>query len=153
MRRHLVCLLLMSGALGSHPLSGQPTAHPLYGQAGSDEATIRRVVDRYLYGLKHNDVSALKEAFWPEAKLFFVKNDGTLGELTQAKWYEGFASVAGKLEEGELRIASVEVTKDAASVKVVEEYPKSRYTDYLSLLKLKGRWWIVNKIYTSDRKP
>ena len=25
------------------------------------------------------------------------------------------------------------------------------YTDYLSLLRINGRWWIVNKIYTMER--
>jgi uncharacterized protein (TIGR02246 family) len=138
------CAALLACVIALQSLPAQATS--------SDDAEVRRVVDRYLYGLKHNDITAFKEAFRPDAKLLFVKGDGTMGELTQEKWYEGFAPVAGKVEDGELRIASVEVTRDAASVKVVEEYPKSRYTDYLSLLKLQGRWWIVNKIYTSERK-
>jgi hypothetical protein len=25
-------------------------------------------------------------------------------------------------------------------------------TDYLNLLRIKGRWWIVNKIYTVERR-
>jgi hypothetical protein len=47
---------------------------------------------------------------------------------------------------------TVEVSRDIASVKVVEEYPQSRYIDYLSLVKFDGAWRIVNKIYTSERK-
>jgi uncharacterized protein (TIGR02246 family) len=120
------------------------------GAAPGDAAAVRDVVESYLHGLKFNDVESLKRAFWPDAKLFFVDRDGHLGQLTQARWYEGFSANAGHEEEGELRIASVTVTRDIASVTVVEEYPHSRYTDYLSLVKFDSGWRIVNKVYTSE---
>jgi hypothetical protein len=116
-----------------------------------DESAVRTVVEQYLHGLKFNDTTSLHQAFWPEAKLYFVGRDGSLGQLTQARWYSMFAGSAGKEEEGTLRITGVEVTRDVASAKVVEDYPKSRYTDYLSLVKIKGRWWIVNKVYTAEQ--
>lgn len=60
-----------------------------------------------------------------------------------------FAGSAGKEEKGTLKILSVDVTDNAASVKVIETYPTSVYVDYLNLLKFGGEWRIVNKIYTS----
>lgn len=120
------------------------------GPSVSDEQTaVRGVVERYLHGLKFNDVKSLETAFWPDARLLFVRRDGSLGQLTQSEWYAGFAASAGKEEEGELGIAAVDITGDAASVKVVETYPKSIYVDYLNLLKTGGAWRIVNKIYTT----
>ena len=113
---------------------------------------MRAVVSSYLYGLKHNDVDSLRAAFWPEARLLFVRRDGSLGELTQPDWYRQFAPSAGKEEEGDLVIASVETTRDVAAVKVVETYPRSIYVDYLNLVKVAGRWRIVNKVYTSYRR-
>lgn len=124
-------------------------------QAGAqtaDERAVRETVEAYLHGLKFNDVPSLKKAFWPQAKLYWVQRDGTLGQLTQDKWYEGFAGSAGKEEQGTLKITALEVTRDIASVKVVEEYPGSRYIDYLSLVKFDGAWRIVNKVYTSEKK-
>lgn len=118
----------------------------------SEEAAVRQAVESYLHGLKFNDVESLKKAFWLDAKLFFVKNDGQLGQLTQSQWYEGFAASAGKEEKGDLKITDVDITGNAASVKVAEDYPNSVYVDYLSLLKFNGEWKIVNKIYTSRRK-
>ncbi|HEY0404660.1 MAG TPA: nuclear transport factor 2 family protein [Pyrinomonadaceae bacterium] len=118
----------------------------------TEDAAVRAVVETYLRGLKHNDVESLKKAFWPEAKLFFVKRDGALGQLTQAQWQAGFAASAGKEEQGTLRITALDITGNAASVKVEEDYPASVYIDYLSLLKFDGQWKIVNKIYTSRRK-
>ena len=140
--------LMVLGAL----MAGMPVLAQTKPQG--EEAAVRQVVESYLHGLKFNDVEGLKKAFWPEAKLFFVGKGGKLGELTQETWYKGFAASAGKEEQGDLRITAVEVTNNAASVKVVEDYPgtpPTRYTDYLSLLKLEGRWWIVNKIYTMER--
>jgi ketosteroid isomerase-like protein len=118
----------------------------------SEEAAVRQVVQQYLDGLKYNDVERFKKAFWPDAKLFFVKRDGQLGQLTQTQWYEGFKESAGKEEKGDLRITALDITGNAASVKVEEDYPNSKYIDYLSLLKFNGEWKIVNKIYTSQRK-
>jgi hypothetical protein len=59
---------------------------------------------------------------------------------------------AGKEEPGDLHIAALEVSGDIASVKVVEDYPRSRYIDYLSLVRFDGAWRIVNKVYTAERK-
>ncbi len=116
--------------------------------AAGQEQAIRAVVREYLHGLQFNDVASLQRAFWPGASLFWVKKTGELGQLGQADWYKGFAASAGKEEAGDLRIVSVDVSGDAASVKVQEDYEKSRYIDYLSLLKIGGGWKIVAKIYT-----
>lgn len=140
--RALLCLLSLASAPVLEAQAGPP----------ADEEAVRTVVQGYLHGLKFNDVASLRAAFWPDARLFFVKRDGQLGQLTQEQWYAGFAKSAGHEEEGELRIAALEVTRDIASVKVVEEYPDSRYTDYISLLRFGGRWQIVNKIFTAERR-
>jgi Putative lumazine-binding len=119
-------------------------------QTNPEETLVRETVNNYLHGLKFNDVEGLKKAFYPEAKLYFVKRDNTLGQLTQDDWYKGFVSSAGQEEKGELQITAVDITGNAASVKVVEVYEKSKYTDYLSLLKFAGGWKIVNKIYVAE---
>lgn len=138
--------LLLFAAVITAPvaLAGQQTA-----SAPSDQAAVRAVVERYLHGLKFNDVPSLQAAFWPEAKLLFIKRDGTIGQLTQAEWQKGFVANAGKEEEGTLLITAVDITDNAASVKVTETYPKSVYVDYLNLLRVQGEWRIVNKIFTS----
>lgn len=142
----LATIAIVLSLLASTTAVGQNT------KKDAEESAVRQVVQSYLHGLKFNDVESLKKAFWPEAKLFFVKQDGQLGQLTQAQWYEGFKGSAGKEEKGDLRITAVDITDNAASVKVEEDYPNSKYIDYLSLLKFAGEWKIVNKIYTSQRK-
>ena len=58
---------------------------------------------------------------------------------------------AGKEAKADLKITALEVTNDVASAKVVETYPGSRYTDYLSLVRINGKWQIVNKVYTEQK--
>jgi hypothetical protein len=130
-------------------IAGACTAQPTTRSSDPQEGAVRAVVEAYLHGLKFNDVPSLRTAFWPDAKLLFVNKDGSLGQLSQEDWYKMFAGSAGKEEEGDLRISSVDITDNAASVKVIETYPKSIYVDYLNLLRLNGKWIIVNKIYTS----
>ncbi len=133
-------------------LSSAPALHAQAVPTGAD-AQVRAVVERYLHGIKFNNVQDFEAAFWPDARLMFVKKDGSIGQLTQAQWHAMFASVAGKEEEVTLAILSVDVTDNAASVKVMETYPKSVYVNYLNLLRLGGEWRIVNKIYTSRAVP
>jgi hypothetical protein len=147
--RRLVLFTLCSMALACtiQPVSSSPPT-PAGRNAEAEEAQVRAVVTRYLHGLKFNDVASLRSAFAPDAKLIWVKRDGTMGQLSQAEWYKSFAASAGKEEEGELSIASVDVTGDIAAVKVVETYSKEVYVDYLNLVRGSGEWRIVNKVYT-----
>jgi hypothetical protein len=145
--RHVAITLLLSAGVATAAQAQTDTT-----ARAREDSTVRAVVQGYLHGLKFNDTVSLHEAFWPEAKLFAIRPNGQINQLTQATWYAMFAKNAGKEEEGDLRIAGVDITGNAAAVKVVEDYPGSRYTDYLNLLRINGRWWIVNKIYTMERR-
>jgi hypothetical protein len=119
----------------------------------SNVAAVRAVVETYMHGLKFNDVESFRRAFWPEALLLWSNRQGGLGRLTQEAWYRGFKDVAGKEEEGTIRIVAIDVVRDIASVKVVEDYPASRYTNFLSLVRFDGGWRIVNKVFSAEKKP
>ncbi len=143
MKRALLCLpilfiLFLGQARNARAESPKPVG---------EEAAVRAVVESYLHGLKFNDVTGFQKAFWPDAKLYFVRKSGELGQLTQQDWYKGFAANAGKEEPGTLRIAAVDVTGTVASAKIQEDYAEGRYVDYLSLVKFGGHWKIVNKVY------
>jgi len=44
-------------------------------------------------------------------------------------------------------LTSIDITDDAASAKIVDEFATMKFTNYLSLLKIKGAWKIVSKLY------
>jgi hypothetical protein len=133
-------------------LSATGAMYRTFAQASTEENAVQQTVHTYLHGLKFNDIASFKKAFHPDAKLFFIRKNGELGKLAQEEWYQGFVTSAGKEEQGDLRIASLDITGRAASVKVVELYADSTYTDYISLLKLADDWKIVNKIYVMEKR-
>jgi CheY-like chemotaxis protein len=62
-----------------------------------------------------------------------------------------------KLEPGEVdstrrRVTSVDVVGDAAVARLELKRPDALLTDYMSLLKVDGRWQIVNKIFTRETR-
>ena len=41
----------------------------------------------------------------------------------------------------------IDITGNAASVKLTIDYETHQFVDYFNLLKIKGQWLIVNKIF------
>ncbi len=125
-------------------------------QENPEETAVRRTVQYYFDGLKNRDPETLKKAFHAEAKLYSVGRDGTLIELTQARWHEMITPSAqspAKTYEMTGLVVSLEITGNAAAVKTIVEFPRVQFTDYLSLLKINGEWKIVNKIYAQKSQP
>jgi hypothetical protein len=120
----------------------------------ADEAAIRQTVQYYFDGGKNRDSVALRKAFHPEARMLFAKD----GKLVVVPIGEYIARVAGtKPKPGEVdsttrRVAEVDVAGDAAIAKLELERPDAFLTDYMSLLKVDGRWMIVNKIFTREAR-
>ena len=49
-----------------------------------------------------------------------------------------------------MEIISIDVTRETAVVKVTDLVNGFRFTDYLSVMKVDGRWVIVNKIFSHE---
>ena len=120
----------------------------------ADEAAIRQTVQYYFDGGQNRDSLALRKAFHPDARMLFVRD----GQLAVVPIGEYIARVAkNKLKPGEVdstrrRVTSVDVAGDAAVARLELEGPDALVTDYMSLLKVDGRWVIVNKIFTRETR-
>jgi hypothetical protein len=120
----------------------------------ADEAAIRQAVQYYFDGGKNRDSVTLRKAFHPDARMLFAKD----GKLVVVPIGEYIARVAAdRLEPGEVdstrrRVTSVDVAGDAAVARLELERPDALLTDYMSLLKVNGRWQIVNKIFTRETR-
>jgi hypothetical protein len=145
--RHTTLLVASAAALllaGAADLSGR----------WADEAAIRQTVQYYFDGGKARDSLALRKAFHPDARMLFAKD----GQLVVVPIGEYIARVAGSpLSPGEVdstrrRVTSVDVAGDAAIARLELERPDALITDYMSLLKVGGRWQIVNKIFTRETR-
>jgi Putative lumazine-binding len=113
---------------------------------GEREA-VAEAVQLYFQGHSTGDGNYYRRAFHPDARLFWVK-DGAVSQKSSADFIAG---APGKPADDEAkrarRIAAIDVAGNAAMAKVELAYPSVRFVDYLSLLKVEGRWTIVNKIF------
>lgn len=147
---------------------------PFFAQGGrsADEIAIRQVVQLYIDGVRNNDAGSLSKSLHPKGKWFFPSSTQDLKEVKQESVVENTKSNLKKgiaADKGASRIVSIDVTNDAAVVKVEFDRPDSylggnkvdasaappgvKQTDYLSLLRLAGGWKIVGKVSTLEKLP
>lgn len=116
----------------------------------ADEAAIRQTVQYYFDGGRNRDSVALRKAFHPDARMLFAKE----GKLVVVPIGDYIARVTaekrnpGEVDSTRRRVTSVDVAGDAAIARLELERPDALLTDYMSLLKVDGRWVIVNKIFS-----
>ena len=120
----------------------------------ADEAAIRQTVQYYFDGGKNRDSLTLRKAFHPEARMLFVR-DGKLAVVPVGEYITRVGSdrlEPGEVDSTERKVVSVDVVGDAAVAKLKLKRPDALLTDYMSLLKVDGRWLIVNKIFTRETR-
>jgi hypothetical protein len=112
----------------------------------SDRPAIETTVGHYFKAGDTSSSNELREAFHPAAMMFFVK-DGALNGVSQPEWWARADANKSPLVAQSRAIPLVDVAGDAAFAKVVSVYPTHRFADYMSLMKIDGRWWIVGKTF------
>ncbi len=128
---------------------------PLLSAAHRDtpqNAAVRAAIDSYFQGHATGDGAHFRKVFHPESKLFAIRD----GKFWQLGSEEYAARASGKPPADEARrtrwVESVDVTGNAAMVKVILDYPTTRFTDYMSMLLVDGEWRIVNKTFVAESK-
>jgi hypothetical protein len=118
-----------------------------------EEAAIRETIQHYFQGHATGDGEFFRKAFHPDAKLFFIRD----GKLTQWTSEEYISKASGKPAPDEVqrkrKIDSIDISGNAAIVKITLDYPKVVFTDYMSMLKIGGQWKIVNKTFYANPRP
>ena len=118
----------------------------------ADEAGVREALNHYIAGHATGDGNHFRQAFYPEAKLWFVR-DGKLTSITSEAFAAGASGKPAADEAQRKRtIETVDIAGDAATARVVLDYPAVRFVDYMTLLKVDGKWRIINKSFFADRK-
>lgn len=109
---------------------------------------IEDVIQDYFQGYQQADTMLIQNAFHADTRLLSVDN-GKLDKTEMSDWLKNLEDrrLRGDIRKGVLKIESVDSTDYAASVKVKITFPAFEFTDYLSLLKIDGKWLIVGKIY------
>lgn len=119
-----------------------------------DEVAVRAALEHYVQGHATGDGAHMRLAFNPAAHLFWSSGD-TLATRTAEEY---IARMPGKPAADEAtgvrkrRIEHIDVTGNAATGKIVLDYPDAYIVDYMSLLKTNGEWRIINKIFNVEPK-
>ena len=116
------------------------------------EAGARVPLELYIKGHATGNGDFWRQAFHKDARIEGMRE----GKLVSRTREEFAAGASGKPADDEAqrqrRIVSVDVVDDAASAKIELDYPKVKFTDYFTLLKVDGEWKIMSKVYHADPK-
>jgi len=109
---------------------------------------IENVIQNYFQGYQQADIKLIQQAFHSETRLLSVDND-KLDKTEMKDWLKNLEDrhSRGDIRKGVLEIQSIDVTEYTANVKLKIRFAAFEFTDYLSLLKVDGKWLIVGKIY------
>ncbi len=108
-------------------------------------------LDLFFDGFYEGDIEKLKRIFHPNCHLFSAA-DGPLEDDDMLAVYdllENRLSPKDRNQPRYDRIISIDISRpEAALAKVQIAYGDRFFTDYLSLLKVDGRWQIITKTFT-----
>ena len=122
------------------------------GAENGEEAAVRQAIEHYFRGHATGDGEHFKKVFHPDSKLFWL-NDGKLNQRTSADYIAGAqGTVPADEAKRKRRIVNIDITGNAAVVKLELDYPGAFITDYMSLLKIDGTWKIINKMFYVERR-
>jgi hypothetical protein len=114
--------------------------------AAQDYDDITKAIQPYLDGAKTGKGATMKPAFHKDATIYGYVGD-TLVAGPIKLLYEWVDSL-GPAPTVTPRFVKVDVAGTAANVRIeVDNWQQYRFTDILNLLRIDGKWVIVNKIF------
>ena len=107
---------------------------------------IAEVLNKYIEGNAKGSSAATKLAFHEKATFFGVNGNEVVGPEIQ-KLYD-IVDTLESSPNARTAIARIDVAGTAANARVdSENVAGHRFTDFFNLLKIDGKWIIVNKVY------
>lgn len=117
-----------------------------------EKDAVRIPLENYIKGHATGNGEYMRKAFHTDGNLIFIR-DGNFMTRSFADYINGFTGKPAPDEDKRKRsIESIDVSGNAASAKIILDYPAVRFVDYMSLLKINGEWKIVNKIFYAEPK-
>jgi hypothetical protein len=117
----------------------------------SDVAEIEKLLQIYFDGLSEGDTKKLGDAFHPASHLYSADGEGKAADWPRMEWFKMVESRPSAKSKGSARadrIVSIDFSGPATAFAKVEcQLPPRYFTDYLTLLKVDGRWQIIAKAF------
>ena len=107
---------------------------------------ITKIIQHYIDGARSGSGDDMKPAFHKDATIFgYAGDDLFAGPIQQLfAWNDE----NGPAKELQARIASIDLIDTVATVRLeLDNWTGSRFTDLFTLLKVDGKWKIMNKVF------
>ena len=119
----------------------------------ADRSAIEATIQTYFDGLYEGDTVKLASVFHPTSSLTWDQED-KLMVISRDAWLQAVrdrpSSKSRELARDDAILLIDQSGPTTAFVKVKCQIPPRYFTDYLSLIKVEGRWQIVQKIYALE---
>jgi hypothetical protein len=113
-------------------------------------------VQSYLDGLYEGDADKLAGVFHPTSSLTYEEN-GALTPILRDEWLKAVRERPSGKARGLPRddhVLQIDLaTPTMAFVKLKCALPPLYFTDYLSFLKIEGKWQVAQKVFARERRP
>ena len=117
---------------------------------------IEAAVKDYLDGLHEGDAEKLARVFHPTSSLTYEEG-GALTPLPRDEWLKVVRERPSAKSRGLARhdhVLQIDLaTPTMAFVKLKCALPPIFFTDYLSFLKIEGKWQVAQKVFARERRP
>ena len=121
-----------------------------------DIRAIEAAVQSYLDGLYEGDADKLASVFHPTSSLTYEEG-GALTPIPRDEWLKAVRTRPSGKARGLPRhdhVLQIDLaTPTMAFVKLKCALPPLFFTDYLSFLKIEGRWQVAQKVFAKERRP
>ena len=121
-------------------------------------AKVEEAVNYYANGAIKRDYEYLAKGWHADCVMYGANPEGKLKGLGLDFWKESMSKPIDDptyTRTSDIEKVDIHGTAASAKVKTVVESSKGTiiFMDYLNLLKMGEKWWIVNKIYDTTRIP
>lgn len=121
-----------------------------------DRQAIEQTIQTYFDGLYEGDADKLASVFHATSALTY-EQDGQLVVLPLAQWLKAVRERPAPKAKGLARDDAILLIDQSgpttAFVKLKCQVPPRYFTDYLSLLKVDGRWQVAQKVFATVVRP
>lgn len=120
----------------------------------SGHDAVDRVMQKMMRAFETGDANLAFEVFRRDGMVLgYSASKGHVVTQTAEEWAKGFPGKPADDEAQRKRSYEiVDVTENAAVVKVMLDYPGWKGLDYLALSKIDGKWMIVSKSWSGQTK-
>jgi hypothetical protein len=121
---------------------------------GSDRDAVNQVMQKVMRAFEAGDANLMFEVLRRDGVVLgYSTSKGQVVTQTAEEWAKGFPGRPADDEAQRKRSYEiVDVTEHAAVVKVMLDYPSWKGLDYLALSKIDGKWMVVSKSWSGQRK-